>query len=132
MSKFLKRIEPLVSKYESAVVLGRDFVNIPDLLGGFNTVFVFDTQRTEFKGKNLVPRIGFSDTKSLPNFSLLVIDEPCLWEIGNFTPIASNNRAGIVLVHGEPIGKKILKHLWNYNYECVGNHKNLNFWKKAS
>lgn len=132
MSKFLKRIDPIVTKYETAVVLGRNFVNIPDLLEGFKTVFVYDTQRPELRSKNLIPRLDFTDTKTLPEFGLLIVDEPCLWEIATFTPLASLNRAGIILIHGDPIGKKILKHLWQYNYESLGNHKNINFWKKAN
>ena len=132
MSKFLKRIDPIVKKYETAVVLGRNFVNIPDLLEGFKTVFVYDTQRPELRSKNLIPRLDFTDTKTLPEFGLLIVDEPCLWEIATFTPLASLNRAGIILIHGDPVGKKILKHLWQYNYESLGNHKNINFWKKAN
>ncbi len=132
MSKFLKRIDPIVTKYETAVVLGRNFVNIPDLLEGFKTVFVYDTQRPDIKSRNLIPKLDFTDIKTLPEFNLLVVDEPCLWEIGNFTPIASLNRAGIILIHSDPIGKKILKHLWQYNYKSLGNHKSINFWKKAS
>ncbi len=132
MSKFLKRLSPILSKQEVAVVVGRNFVNIPDLIDHFQSVFVYDTDRPEIKAKNLIPRLVFTDTKTLPNFNLLIIDEPCLWEIGNFTPLASINQAGIVLVHNEPIGKKILKHLWQYNYEIAGEHKNLHFWKKAN
>lgn len=131
MSKFLKRSSHIITKYETAVVLGRNFSYILDLTEWFDTVFVYDIQRSDVKRKNLIPRIGFTDTKTLPGFNLLAVDELCLWEIATFTPLASLSRAGIILVHNEPIGKKILKHLWQYNYEQVGNYGSANFWKKA-
>ncbi len=132
MSKFLKRISPIISNQEVAIVAGRNFVNIPDLIEHFHTVFVYDTERPEIRARNLIPKIGFTDVRTLPTFNLLIIDEPCLWEIGNFTPLASIHRAGIVLVHHTPVGKKILKHLWQHNYENVEDHKSLHFWKKAN
>ncbi len=131
MSKFLKRISCIVSKQEVAVVLGRNFANISELVDGFQTVFVYDHERPDIRARNLIPRIGFEDIKTLPNFDILIVDEPCLIEIGNFTPQASLNNAGILLIHNEFVGKKITKHLYQYNYENIGEHKSLHFWKKA-
>lgn len=130
MSKFLNRISDIIVKKEVAVILGKDFPYLGEVVETFNSVFVFDSERPELKARNLIPRIDFTDIKTIPSIDLLIVEEKYLIEIGNFTPMASRHRAGIILMYSESPSKKILRHLWQHNYELADTNKAMNLWKK--
>lgn len=131
MSKFLNRISDIISKKDIAVVVGKDFPYLGEVVESFNSVFVYDAERPDIKARNLIPRIDFTDVKTLPSVDLLIIEEKYLIEIGNFSSIASRYRAGIILMYSEQPSKKILKHLWQHNYELADTNKAMNLWKKT-
>lgn len=131
MSKFLNRISDIIVKKDIAVILGNDFPYIGEVLESFNSVFVYDDKRPGINARNLIPRLDFTDVKTLPSIDLLIVEEKYLIEIGNFTSTASRYRAGIILMYSEPPSKKILRHLWQHNYELADTNKAMNLWKKT-
>jgi hypothetical protein len=131
MSKLLKRISSVTEQREAAVVVGEQFPGITEIFEAYGSVFLYELQTPAIKGRNVIPRLNFSDVKTLPRIDLLVVDEKYLLEIGNFVGIAARYQAGIVLKYDELPSKKIAKHLAEHNYALVDSSKGLHFWKKT-
>lgn len=130
MSKFLNRISHIILKKDIAVVVGNDFSYLGEVVETFSSVFVYDVTRSVFKARNLIPRLDFTDIKTIPSVDLLIVDEKYLIEIGNFMQLASRYNAGVILMYSEQPSKKILKYLWQNNYELLDTNKAMNLWKK--
>ena len=74
MSKFLNRISDIIVKKDIAVILVNDFPYIGEVLESFNSVFVYDDKRPGIKARNLIPRLDFTDVKTLPSIDLLIVE----------------------------------------------------------
>jgi hypothetical protein len=131
MSKLLKRISSVAPEREAAVVVGENFPELTDIFEAYGSVFLYETQTPTVKGRNVIPRLNFTEVKTLPRFDLLIVDEKYLLEIGNFVGIAARYQAGIVLKYQELPSKKIARHLAEHNYTLIDSAKDLHFWKKT-
>jgi len=130
MSKLLTRISHIISEKESAIVVGEEFPYLEEIVDYFNTVFLYEIQSPKIKKRNIIPKLSFSETKTLPRINFLAIDEKYLLEIGNFIGVADRGRAGILLKYQELPSKKIVRRLTENEYDLVDSTKDLHFWKK--
>ncbi len=129
MSKFVKRLSPYFTRNDNAVVLGSGFFALTDMAAEFQNVFVYDPDGCAFKSKNIIPKLNFADTKSLPFINLIVIEEKYHWEIGNFIPIAHKNSCSIILVSSTDIPKKIHRTLEKNSYSLAEVRDNLHIYR---
>ncbi len=130
MSKLIKRISHLNLENESAIVVGELFPGLDEILGHYSSVFLYETDIPKVKGRNIIPRLNFADTKTLPKIDLLAIDEKYILEMGNFIGIAARHKAGIVLRYQYMPSKKVARSLTEHNYQLIDSAKDLHFWKK--
>lgn len=130
MSKLIKRISHIITEKDSAIVVGETFPGLDEIREHFSSIFLYETDTPTVKNRNIIPKLNFSDTKTLPKIDLLVIDEHYILEIGNFIGTAARYKAGIVLRYQEMPSKKIARCLTEHNYQLIDSSKDLHFWKK--
>jgi hypothetical protein len=129
MNKFQKRLSKVLNNCENAVVIGRGFGHLAEIVELFKTVFVFDKTLPEIKSKNLVYRENFDNLSQISEVSVVLFDLLEINRLEEVSPIWHRNKAVIVIEGNEPIDRTLSKSLYASSYECTGLYKTFHTWE---
>ena len=131
MSKFIKRLSKAGLNFDTALVVGEDFVPLDDLLCTFNTVFVIADNHPSIKARNLVYRNFKSSLDALPTISTFFIQEKYNSLISNYLPLLTKSKATLVIWNSDMLDREKIKPLLNYKYKRVSKEYTYHFWKPS-
>ena len=131
MSKFIKRLSKAGLNFDTALVVGEDFVPLDDLLSTFNTVFVIADNHPSIKARNLVYRNFKSSLDVLPAISVFFIQEKYNLSISSYLPLLTKSKATLVIWNSDKLDREKIKPLLNYKYKRVSKEHEYHFWKST-
>lgn len=131
MSKFIKRLSKAGLNFDTALVVGEDFVPLDDLLKKFNTVFVIADNSPSIKARNLIYRNFKSSLDALPTISTFFIQEKYNSLISNYLPLLTKSKATLVIWNSDLLDREKIKPLLNYKYKRVSKEYTYHFWKPS-
>jgi len=129
MSKFIKRLSKAGMYFDTALIVGEDFVPLQDLLNKFNTVFVVAENKPNLRARNLVYRDFESSLETLPTISVFLIQEKYNSSIANYLPLLVKSKASLVIWNSDKLDREKIKPLLNYKYKRISKQYEYHFWK---
>jgi len=119
MDKFKKRISKNVKKVPiDCLVVGNGFGNFDNLLGMFNTVFVYETD-IETKARNLISRKTIESTFDLRDVTAIFIDLDKLHIMDQLSPLLTKVEPDIFIEGEEVIPRTESKLLYQIGYKAI-------------
>jgi len=130
MSKFTKRLKKLIKEPDNAVVLGKGFGQLSEIVDLFKTVFIFSWDTPPLKAKNLVFRETFDDLSALTEISMILIDTDQLHHLENLAPLWNKFHPLVLIEGNEPIGRELSGPLYKGHFRCVDQQGFYHVWKQ--
>lgn len=115
---------------ENAMVIGRGFDHLEEILEIFNTIFLFSFGDFKFRAKNVVMRENFEDLNPLSNISMILMDRDQVQHLEKLVPIWNRCNPVVIIEGGDAIGREFSFPLYQNNYRCVELQGFFHVWKK--
>ncbi len=130
MAKFNKRISKTVGKpIQNALVIGRGFGFLSNILEMCETVFVISEKRPEIKARNLVFKENSDELHLLVDISVIFFDRDQINEINVFAPVFTRWKSVVVIEGDEPISRDYSQSLYHNGWKCTGTHGFFHAWE---
>ena len=130
MAKFAIRLKKLSGYTENALVVGKAFGYLDQLVEIYTNVFVIDTEPPEIKARNLIYRENFNDLNVMAQVGAIFID---LDQVNNLDILADfwQRHKSTVFVEGnEAIARNFSKPFYRTNWECTSLQGIYHVWEK--
>ena len=130
MNKLQKRLHKLSKNQVNAVVIGRAFGNLENILEIYSTVFVIDKTVPEAKAKNLVYKENFDHLNAITEASAIFFDLDRLDQFEMVKDFWQRNKSKIIIEGDEPIGREFSKPLYDTGWGCTSKQGLFHVWEK--
>jgi hypothetical protein len=130
MDKFQKRLSKLSKRLENCLVIGQGFGHLEQLVEIFQTVFVIDDCRPEFKAKNLVYKEQFNDVFSITAITMVFFDLDQVSELEKISEIWYKFKSFVIIEGDTPIGRDKSGQLYRLGYGCTSLQGYFHVWEK--
>ena len=130
MDKFQKRVCKLSKQLENCLVIGQGFGHLDKLVEIFQTVFVIDECRPEFKARNLVYKEKFDDVHSITAITVVFFDLDKVSELEKVSEIWYRYKSVIIIEGDTPIGRDKSGSLYRLGYGCTSLQGYFHVWEK--
>jgi hypothetical protein len=130
MNKFQKRLSKLDKNQVNAVVIGRAFGNLENILKIYNTVFVIDENFPAVKAKNLVYKENFDNLNAITEVSAIFFDLNQLDRFEMVKDFWQRNNSKIIIEGDEPISREFSKPLYDTGWGCTSKQGLFHIWEK--
>jgi hypothetical protein len=130
MNKFQKRLSKLDKNQVNAVVIGRAFGNLENILKIYNTVFVIDENFPAVKAKNLVYKENFDNLNAITEVSAIFFDLSQLNQFEMVKDFWQRNNSKIIIEGDEPISREFSKPLYDTGWGCTSKQGLFHIWEK--
>ena len=130
MNKFQKRLSKLDKNQVNAVVIGRAFGNLENILKIYNTVFVIDENFPAVKAKNLVYKENFDNLNAITEVSAIFFDLNQLNQFEMVKDFWQRNNSKIIIEGDEPISREFSKPLYDTGWGCTSKQGLFHIWEK--
>jgi hypothetical protein len=130
MDKFQKRICKLSKQLENCLVIGQGFGHLDRLVEIFQTVFVIDDHRPEFKSRNLVYKEKLDDVFSITGITAVFFDLDKVSELERASKIWNKYKSFVIIEGDTPIGRDKSGSLYRLGYRCTSLQGYFHVWEK--
>jgi len=130
MAKFAKRLRKLSSYTENALVVGKAFGNLDQLLEIYINVFVIDDSPPSAKARNLIYKENFDDLNVLTQVGAIFIDLDKIDKLEILEDFWQRHRSTIFVEGNDCILRHLSKPLFKTGWQCTSLQGIYHVWEK--
>jgi len=130
MAKFAKRLRKLSSYTENALVVGKAFGNLDQLLEIYINVFVIDDLPPSTKARNLIYKENFDDLNVLTQVGAIFIDLDKIDKLEILEDFWQRHRSTIFVEGNDCILRHLSKPLFKTGWQCTSLQGIYHVWEK--
>ena len=130
MAKFAKRLRKLSSYTENALVVGKAFGNLDQLLEIYINVFVIDDSPPSAKARNLIYKENFDDLNVLTQVGAIFIDLDKIDKLDILEDFWQRHRSTIFVEGNDCILRHLSKPLFKTGWQCTSLQGIYHVWEK--
>ena len=130
MAKFAKRLRKLSGYTENALVVGKAFGNLDQLLEIYINVFVIDDSPPAAKARNLIYKENFDDLNVLTQVGAIFIDLDKIDKLEILEDFWQRHRSTIFVEGNDCILRHLSKPLFKTGWQCTSLQGIYHVWEK--
>ena len=130
MAKFAKRLRKLSGYTENALVVGKAFGNLDQLLEIYTNVFVVDDDPPAAKARNLIYKENFDDLNVLTQVGAIFIDLDKIDKLDILEDFWQRHRSTIFVEGNDCILRHLSKPLFKTGWQCTSLQGIYHVWEK--
>ena len=130
MTKFAKRIKKLSGYTENALVLGRAFGNLDQLLEIYDSVFVIDNLPSILKSRNLIYKENFDKIASLVQIGGIFIDLNYIDKLESLEECWNRNSSTVFVEGDNYKDARVSSIFYRTGWGCTSNQNTYHVWQK--
>ena len=130
MAKFAKRLRKLSGYTENALVVGKAFGNLDQLLEIYTNVFVVDDDPPSAKARNLIYKENFDDLNMLTQVGAIFIDLDKIDKLDILEDFWQRHRSTIFVEGNDCILRHLSKPLFKTGWQCTSLQGIYHVWEK--
>jgi hypothetical protein len=130
MAKFAKRLRKLSGYTENALVVGKAFGYLDQLLEIYTNVFVVDEEPPPTKGRNLIYKENFDDLNILTQVGAIFIDLDKIDKLDILEDFWQRHRSTIFVEGNDCILRHLSKPLFKTGWQCTSLQGIYHVWEK--
>ena len=130
MAKFAKRLRKLSGYTENALVVGKAFGNLDQLLEIYINVFVIDDSPPAAKARNLIYKENFDDLNVLTQVGAIFIDLDKIEKLEILEDFWQRHRSTIFVEGNDCILRHLSKPLFKTGWQCTSLQGIYHVWEK--
>ena len=130
MAKFAKRLRKLSGYTENALVVGKAFGNLDQLLEIYINVFVIDDSPPSTKARNLIYKEKFDDLNVLTQVGAIFIDLDKIDKLEILEDFWQRHRSTIFVEGNDCILRHLSKPLFKTGWQCTSLQGIYHVWEK--
>ena len=130
MTKFAKRLKKLSGYTENALVVGKAFGNLDQLLEIYTNVFVVDEDPPSAKARNLIYKENFNDLNVLTQVGAIFIDLDKIEKLEILEDFWQRHRSTIFVEGNDCILRHLSKPLFKTGWQCTSLQGIYHVWEK--
>jgi len=130
MTKFAKRLKKLSGYTENALVVGKAFGNLDQLLEIYTNVFVVDEDPPSAKARNLIYKENFNDLNVLTQVGAIFIDLDKIEKLEILEDFWQRHKSTIFVEGNDCILRHLSKPLFKTGWQCTSLQGIYHVWEK--
>lgn len=130
MAKFAKRLRKLSGYTENALVVGKAFGNLDQLLEIYTNVFVVDDDPPAAKARNLIYKENFDDLNVLTQVGAIFIDLDKIDKLDILEDFWQRHKSTIFVEGNDCILRHLSKPLFKTGWQCTSLQGIYHVWEK--
>jgi len=130
MAKFAKRLRKLSGYTENALVVGKAFGNLDQLLEIYTNVFVVDDAPPSAKARNLIYKENFDDLNVLTQVGAIFIDLDKIDKLVILEDFWQRHKSTIFVEGNDCILRHLSKPLFKTGWQCTSLQGIYHVWEK--
>ena len=130
MAKFAKRLRKLSGYTENALVVGKAFGNLDQLLEIYTNVFVVDDDPPSAKARNLIYKENFDDLNVLTQVGAIFIDLDKIDKLDILEDFWQRHKSTIFVEGNDCILRHLSKPLFKTGWQCTSLQGIYHVWEK--
>ena len=130
MAKFAKRLRKLSGYTENALVVGKAFGNLDQLLEIYTNVFVVDEDPPSVKARNLIYKENFNDLNVLTQVGAVFIDLDKIDQLEVLEDFWQRHKSTIFVEGNDCILRHLSKPLFKTGWQCTSLQGIYHVWEK--
>ena len=130
MAKFAKRLRKLSGYTENALVVGKAFGNLDQLLEIYTNVFVVDEDPPSAKARNLIYKENFNDLNVLTQVGAVFIDLDKIDQLEVLEDFWQRHKSTIFVEGNDCILRHLSKPLFKTGWQCTSLQGIYHVWEK--
>jgi len=130
MAKFAKRLRKLSGYTENALVVGKAFGNLDQLLEIYTNVFVVDEDPPSAKARNLIYKENFNDLNVLTQVGAVFIDLNKIDQLEVLEDFWQRHKSTIFVEGNDCILRHLPKPLFKTGWQCTSLQGIYHVWEK--
>lgn len=130
MAKFAKRLRKLSGYTENALVVGKAFGYLDQLLEIYTNVFVVDDDPPSAKARNLIYKENFDDLNVLTQVGAIFIDLDKIDKLDILEDFWQRHRSTIFVEGNDCILRHLSKPLFKTGWQCTSLQGIYHVWEK--
>ena len=130
MAKFAKRLRKLSGYTENALVVGKAFGNLDQLLEIYINVFVIDEDPPSAKARNLIYKENFNDLNVLTQVGAIFIDLDKIDQLEILEDFWQRHRSTIFVEGNDCILRHLSKPLFKTGWQCTSLQGIYHVWEQ--
>ena len=130
MAKFAKRLRKLSGYTENALVVGKAFGNLDQLLEIYTNVFVVDDDPPSAKARNLIYKENFDDLNVLTQVGAIFIDLDKIDKLEILEDFWQRHKSTIFVEGNDCILRHLSKPLFKTGWQCTSLQGIYHVWEK--
>ena len=130
MAKFAKRLRKLSGYTENALVVGKAFGNLDQLLEIYTNVFVVDEDQPSAKARNLIYKENFDDLNALIQVGAIFIDLDKIDKLEILEDFWQRHRSTVFIEGNECILRHLSKPLFKTGWQCTSLQGIYHVWEQ--
>jgi hypothetical protein len=130
MAKFAKRLRKLSGYTENALVVGKAFGNLDQLLEIYTNVFVVDEDPPSAKARNLIYKENFDDLNVLTQVGAIFIDLDKIDKLDILEDFWQRHKSTIFVEGNDCILRHLSKPLFKTGWQCTSLQGIYHVWEK--
>jgi hypothetical protein len=130
MAKFAKRLRKLSGYTENALVVGKAFGNLDQLLEIYTNVFVVDDAPPSAKARNLIYKENFDDLNVLTQVGAIFIDLDKIDKLVILEDFWQRHKSTIFVEGNDCILRHLSKPLFKTGWQCTSLQRIYHVWEK--
>jgi len=119
MNKFQKRVGKLSRKNTNALVIGKAFGYLTEVLGVYANIFVIDEISTGLKAKNLIYRESIDRLTSVSDIGAIFLDLNELDKLESLMTVWQKNNSSVFIEGDAVIPREVSLPLYQSEWRCT-------------
>ena len=130
MNKFQKRVSKISRKHTNALVIGKAFGYLIDIVDIYASVFVIDENATGLKSKNLIYRENIDKLSNITDIGAIFLDLNELNKLELLTTVWQTHSSKIFIEGGTAISREFSQPLYNTGWRCTSLQGIFHVWEQ--
>ena len=130
MNKFQKRVSKISRKHTNALVIGKAFGYLTDVINIYASVFVIDENADRLKAKNLIYRENVDRLSNITDIGAIFLDLNDLDKLELLITVWQTHNSKIFVEGGLAISREFSQPLYNSGWRCTSLQGIFHVWEQ--
>ena len=130
MNKFQKRLSKISRKHTNALVIGKAFGYLVDIIDIYASVFVIDDNAVGLKAKNLIYRENIDRLSNITDVGAIFLDLNELDKLELLMTLWQTHSSKIFIEGGTAISREFSQPLYNTGWRCTSLQGIFHVWEQ--
>ena len=130
MNKFQKRLSKISRKHTNALVIGKAFGYLAEIINIYASVFVIDKNPSGLKAKNLIYRENIDRLSNITDVGAIFLDLNELDKLELLTTVWQTHSSKIFIEGGKAISREFSQPLYNSGWRCTSLQGIFHVWEQ--